>query len=133
MHPKRKEHIIKKLKLMYVIIKFKKMIRLITEIKQRKKNSNAICDLPNSLSNAIKIVVKQRKCDVHPMNKWFRTTLGFYPNMIGILRHFPDRFKDMFRMNVQQFDYTLEIIQHDLIKQTAKGFPPDMRLYIFLR
>jgi hypothetical protein len=73
-----------------------------------------------------------RRWAVHPLNK-LRGERGLYHQLVQELFHDEAKFKDFFRLTIEQFNYVLSKIE-DLIekKKTRDSIFPKERLAIFL-
>ena len=78
---------------------------------------------------------KARKYWVHPINS-VRLEKGEFYNLYPDLRRYDDRFFEMYRMHVAQFDHLVGLLEDTLEKQTTsmrEPIPPAERLVITLR
>lgn len=76
---------------------------------------------------------RRRRWWVHPLNANRNETS--VRNRVELMRQFPDRFKEYFRMSVETFDYILDEIRPTITRQTTvlrNPIDPETRLYITL-
>jgi hypothetical protein len=59
----------------------------------------------------LKYANRQRRW-IHQL--WESRTDGEYFKLCKILREFPDKFREYYRMDIKTFDYTLDIVKDDL-------------------
>uniref|UniRef100_A0A336LBA8 CSON007312 protein n=1 Tax=Culicoides sonorensis TaxID=179676 RepID=A0A336LBA8_CULSO len=75
---------------------------------------------------------RKKQYGIHPFHKQYRDTLGF-SNNIRILRDYPLKFFDVFRMSPEQYDSILSSVSNDLMKLARNAFIPKLRLDVTLR
>lgn len=75
---------------------------------------------------------KNKRFAIHPINKHFRTKIGFQ-NIVQAYMMFPSKFRDLFRMKVEDYQFILDSIFMDLVKLSRNAFLPNMRLDVTLR